>query len=708
MNDEELPKDAEDSVESEETGDLPPPSTWAGRARKGRERAEEDKDVNGMTEEFEGLEDELDELSASFDSLSTGEDAEVGSPEAIAAAEEGGISQADEQEEPPDEFAFEEEPEEVLGELDEDDEGDEPRPLAGGVTVEANTLLLSDAEAAREAAHAGLTKRAKKSSFSHDVTTGSHKVQPVAKAPAVATPASGPADEGSGAPPKRRMGWRFVAAAFVIVSSVAAATAVSFLLFLSDIAEGLNDDGQLAAARAQLDTVDGGAPQTILVLGSDKRSGTPGDPGRSDTAMLLRVDPDKNFLALMSLPRDLEVPIPGYGTDKLNAAYSYGERAKPGDGPVLAIRTIKDYLGIPINHVVNVDFEGFYEAVNAIDCVYIDSDRHYLNTNEGLYGDQLYAEIDVEAGYQKLCGYKALQYVRYRHEDSDLVRGTRQQEFIREARARIPPRELLPVFGTGNELIDIFTKNTSSDINDPGTIVEMMKTFLSVREAPVRQVSIGEITESGGVVATDGQIKSSVEQFLGNDLDDAPAEEPTDPDTKPSGSDGDEKKPTEPKPDPDAGLIDSATAGQQIAAGFKVLDKREADLPIFYPTKIVGTPDAAISAEDSRAAPLAPPEDEKEVYEMYKFVVTNFDPNVGTTYYGISGTNWLEPPILKNESEIRTIDGRDYLLYFEQDELRMVAWQTSKGSYWVTNTLSRALTEDQMLGVATAAQELGQ
>lgn len=703
MSDEEPPNHTEDGAESDDTGDLPPPSTWAGRARKEeQERAEAANVSHGMTEESEGL---------------------------AAADDEAVRSEADEQEDPPDEFEFEKDLDEILAEPDEDeavpskdeaalDEEDpdagadpdeeEARPLASGVTVEANTLLLSDAEAAREAAHAGLTKRAKKSSFSHDVTTGSHRVQPATKAPAIPAAARGEAEEGAGAPPKRRLGWRFVAAAFVIVSSMAAATAVSFLLFLSDIAEGLNDDGQLAAARAQLDTVDGGAPQTILVLGSDKRSGTPGDPGRSDTAMLLRVDPDKNFLALMSLPRDLEVPIPGYGTDKLNAAYSYGEQAKPGDGPVLAIRTIKDYLGIPINHVVNVDFEGFYEAVNAIDCVYIDSDRHYFNSNEGLFGDQLYAEIDVEAGYQKLCGYKALQYVRYRHEDSDLVRGTRQQEFVREARARIPPRELLPLFGTGNELIDIFTKNTSSDINDAGTIVAMMKTFLSVREAPVRQVSIGEITESGGVDATDEQIKSSVNQFLGNDLDEAPAEEPTDPDTKPSESNGDEKKPTEPKPEPDAGLIDSAAAGQQIAAGFKVLDKRDADLPIFYPTKIVGTPDAAISAEDSRAAPLAPPEDEKEVYEMYKFVMTHVDPNVGTTYYGISGTNWLEPPILKNESEIRTIDGRDYLLYFEQDELRMVAWQTSKGSYWVTNTLSRALTEDQMLGVATSARELGQ
>ena len=175
--------------------------------------------------------------------------------------------------------------------------------------------------------------------------------------------------------------------------------------------------------------------------------------------MLLRVepDPDQPFLSLLSLPRDLEVPIPGYGTDKLNAAYSYGEQEKAGGGPELAIRTIKDYMGIDVNHVVNVDFGGFQEAVNAIDCVYIDVDRQYFNSNEGAFGEELYAEIDVPAGYTKLCGYNALSYVRYRHEDNDLVRGARQQDFIREARQRIPPAELLPVFGRGDELIDIFT-----------------------------------------------------------------------------------------------------------------------------------------------------------------------------------------------------------------------------------------------------------
>jgi len=684
MTDEELPENADS--ETADTGDLPPPSTFAGRARKEREGAE------GEHEE---------------------------------------VSDADEQEDPPDEFAFEEDsdddlepgsdPETEAESADEPGEGSDPSvaampdaeeapaeaptPAVTGMTIEADTLTLSDVEAAREAAHAGLTKRAQKSSFSHEVTTSSHKVEPAKKPEPFVPAATNGNGNGAGDPPKRRTGWRFVAAAFVIVSSMAAATAVSFLLFLSDIANGLNDES-LASARSQLASVEGGDPQTILILGSDKRTGTEGDPGRSDTAMLLRVepDPDQPFLSVLSLPRDLEVPIPGYGPDKLNAAYSIGEQEKPGGGPELAIQTIKEYMGIDINHVVNVDFGGFQEAVNAIDCVYIDVDRHYEHSNEGLFGEQLYAEIDVEAGYQKLCGFNALQYVRYRHEDNDLVRGARQQDFVREARQRIPPAELLPVFGRGDELIDIFTKNTASDINDASTIVEMLKAFAAVREAPVRQVSIGEIQDDGGVEASEEQVEVARNQFLGNDLDNAPVE--PEPEPEPDEKDND-PKPDAPQEPAGPTLIPSADTGQQIAAGFeKFMDSKETDLPIFYPSEIIQNEATRLDTEESRAAALPGPND-KTIYYMYKYVIP-FQEDFGLSYYGLSGTNWGDPPILKNPSEYRTIDGREYMLFYERDRLRLVGWQTNKGSYWVNNTLTQTLSEDEMLAIATSTQELGE
>ena len=209
--------------------------------------------------------------------------------------------------------------------------------------------------------------------------------------------------------------WRFLLATVIIVFSFAGATSASIIHFVDDIAADIKTP-TLDLSDKLLPKSNGG-PQTIAILGSDQRTGggaAGGDPGRSDTTMLLRLDPDSGQIALMSIPRDLKVEIPGVGTDKLNAAYSYG-------GAELTIKTIKSMTGLDINHVINIDFQGFAEAIDAIGCVFIDVDRKYYHSNEGLPAELQYAEIDIDAGYQKLCGPDALEYARYRHTDTDLV-----------------------------------------------------------------------------------------------------------------------------------------------------------------------------------------------------------------------------------------------------------------------------------------------
>ncbi len=102
-------------------------------------------------------------------------------------------------------------------------------------------------------------------------------------------------------------------------------------------------------------------------------------------------------------------------------------------GTRLTVKMIQKTLpGIEINHVVNTNFKGFQALVNKVDCVYVDIDRRYFNDNAIAY-----ATIDVKPGYQKMCGSRALDYVRFRHEDTDLVRGARQQDFIRQARSQV-------------------------------------------------------------------------------------------------------------------------------------------------------------------------------------------------------------------------------------------------------------------------------
>jgi LCP family protein required for cell wall assembly len=650
--------------------------------------------------------------------------------------------------EPPDDHAGEHEiPEEVppatwagrqwsgLPDADEPDEGegeqDEPAADAGqdeadadeagpdeakadaddadtGKTIEADTPSLADQEEAREAAMAGLKARTAEHARKRGITPAEPPADTTPKPepepePAQAAKAAGmeaAADE-DGKPPRRNLWTRFVAASFLIVASMATATAVSLLVYLTDIAKGL---GGLEDLAGQLDNVEGSnKAQNFLIMGSDVRQGETGK-GRSDTTILLRVDPKAGAISMLSIPRDLKVNIPdGVGVDKFNAAYSYG-------GPKLTLRVVKQLTGnqIPIHHAVNVDFRGFADAVNSIGCVYIDVDRHYFVPVEAEY-----SEIDVEAGYQRLCGLKALQYVRYRQGDSDIVRSARQQDFLREARQKVPPDRLLD---DREELIDIFTDHTTSDIEDVATLVGLFKLMLNARGAQINQVhfpaEFGD-PESGYVTAGDDAIQSAVDDFLGGQ---GTSGEPQGrkPSGKGEGKGGDSRKregdkeqaekPQEEQP-PAPTMIDSAYSGEQYAA---VVDGKEIKFPVLYPTRLL--PGSTIT-DDSRWFRIDGPGD--DIYRGYKFVVTvptvDIGPGVGyqTAWYGLSGTSWRNPPILANPSETRKINGREYLLFYDADRLRLVGWKTNKGAYWVSNSLGQLLSEEQMLAVANNVAEYG-
>ena len=315
-------------------------------------------------------------------------------------------------------------------------------------------------------------------------------------------------------PPKpKRYWWRFTLASFVIIAASAAATAAALLLYVDSIADALSHNNVLQNKVQQfLSQTNGGEPENILILGSDKRASEPEDPGRSDTTILLRLDPDQNAIALMSIPRDLKVEIPGVGTDKFNAAYAYG-------GPKLTLQVVKELTGLPINHVVNVDYLGFVRAVDAIGCVYVDVDRRYYHSNVGLPVSEQYSEINVKPGYQLLCGKKALQYVRYRHTDTDLVRAARQQDFLSDARQRVPVADLVL---DQNELIDIFTEYTTSDISDAETMLQVLKLFVASRNATINEVHFPAELGPSFVYASPEMIEEAVDKFLGSEASGGP------------------------------------------------------------------------------------------------------------------------------------------------------------------------------------------
>ena len=127
--------------------------------------------------------------------------------------------------------------------------------------------------------------------------------------------------------------------------------------------------------------------------------------------MLVRLDPSKKATALMSFPRDLKVEIPGVGTDKINAAFSFG-------GPKLTVKTVKKLTGLRINHVDKRRLPRLPQGGRP-HRLRLHRRRPALLQRE----PRRTPRSTSKPGYRKLCGYEALEYVRFRHEDNDLVRG---------------------------------------------------------------------------------------------------------------------------------------------------------------------------------------------------------------------------------------------------------------------------------------------
>jgi polyisoprenyl-teichoic acid--peptidoglycan teichoic acid transferase len=522
----------------------------------------------------------------------------------------------------------------------------------------------------------------------------------------VEQPFKKPPPSGDGTPPPKpkRYWWRFTLASLMIVAVTATATATSILLYVGSIADALSHNDVLKDKVDRiLANTQGGDPQNILILGSDKRASEPEDPGRSDTTMLLRLDPNNDAIALMSIPRDLKVEIPGVGTDKFSSAFAYG-------GPKLTLQVVKELTGLPIHHVVNVDYLGFVRAVYAIGCVYVDVDRRYYHSNVGVPPSEQYSEINVQPGYQLMCGKRALEYVRFRHTDTDLVRAARQQDFLSAARARVPISDL--VLGT-NDLIEIFTEYTTSDISDKETMLEVMKLFIASRNATINEVDFPAELGPSFVYSTPEAIAGAVDQFLGIEASGGPRGSLEDADgrsKKDKGGKGKQrhkqKKPKlKPKPPGDDGLAPAAEAGQAEA---KIVARKVSHgFPVFYPTRL---PPGAAFEETNPELHIVDPrvyhfkDTDGDRHGAYRMVLTLELPD-GVHYFGVQGIQgWSDPPILSGPSITETIRDREYEIFLDGDRIRLIAWHRGDNTYWVANSLLRVLTNDQMIGIARSAK----
>lgn len=204
----------------------------------------------------------------------------------------------------------------------------------------------------------------------------------------------------------------------------------------------------------------------VLLLGIDARKGE--TMARTDSIIMASIDPKTKQIALLSIPRDTRVRIPGYGWDKINSASVYG-------GPELTTKVVSDLLGISLKYYVMTNFSGFKDIVDTLGGVTIDVEQNMYHDDITDIGN----EINLRKGLQRLDGDKALQYVRYRdYLQGDIDRTKHQQVFLMAlAREMLQPSTIpkLP------KLIPEINKYVKTNLNT-SDMVKMASTLKSVDE----------------------------------------------------------------------------------------------------------------------------------------------------------------------------------------------------------------------------------
>lgn len=257
------------------------------------------------------------------------------------------------------------------------------------------------------------------------------------------------------------------------------------------IAEGetiVLDDGRSIV----LEPWDGSSRWTILLMGLDRRPGETGLTYRTDTMILVSVDPITQQIGMLSIPRDLYVEVPNYNQlQRVNTPMVLGELQQPGSGPALAMQTVQYNLGIRVHDYVLVDFQAVIGLIDLIGGIEIDvpygiSDPRYPSMNYG------YDPFYISAGLQQLDGATALKYARTRHGDSDFRRAERQQAVIQAVRDKILQFDMLPqLIASAPSLLRTFENNFYTSMS----IDQMIQLAWYLKDIPPDNLSTGVISQ---------------------------------------------------------------------------------------------------------------------------------------------------------------------------------------------------------------------
>jgi LCP family protein required for cell wall assembly len=587
----------------------------------------------------------------------------------------------------------------------------------------------------------------------------------------------------------RLLGW----AAFVVGMVAVGLVGGAYLYVHESVAAVAPRSATLKKAAEVLDVPLPGQPATALVIGYDRRASDGKDaPSRSDTLMLVRADPGGKAISLLSLPRDLSVPIhcPGRQpfTSKINSAFVYcGEQG--------ALETVRSFTGLPINYIITVNFRGFRQLVDKLGGVWMDIDRRYYNDHSGPTG---YAKIDLQPGYQRLTGLRALDFVRFRHTDSDFYRNARQQLFVRALKDQVESSfslvklpQVIKVVTSNVEVGQGGGKNVSAT-----TVAQYAALAYSLPPGHIFQVRLEGLEGFSDLTTASENVQRAVAEFTNPDV-----ESPKKATAVALGEKVKRKAPSASQTTvtvlngngvtgsassasyllsqrgyqmvlPPNGIpanapsfdffrtvvfFDPAATGARQAAAklaglFGSADVKRMTVPIrqlangamlasvvgqtFHgrlapapidktpqrqPAQVVPGTGAAIDLlrEEQRGTPfplMVPTvversswiDSERPIRSYYFDRKHSRDKTIRLTYklggrneyWGVQQTDWDDAPVLRGKSAVRTIKGRRYELHYNGPHLHIVVLRTSRGTYWVVNTLLDRLSNETMLAIA--------
>jgi LCP family protein required for cell wall assembly len=504
-----------------------------------------------------------------------------------------------------------------------------------------------------------------------------------------ATPAGGPSP-GPGDPApveirRRRTWWRVALGCLIVLLASAATSAVFVSGEVRTLRDALSQNQSLDLAPGTLASAGFGDPETILLVGNDQRNHTTTTPvlPHSNEMLLVRFDPSKPYISMMSIPRELEVTIrPPHSpavTTRLNYAYTAG-------GIPLLVSTIRQVTGVAVNHVVVIDFNQFKRAIDQMGCVYSTVDRRYYHVN--VPGGPQYQEINLQPGYQRMCGEQALEFVSYRHDDTSLVRDARDQSFLLDVKKQYGPT-LVSNVHTFEQIFGRLVQ-TDSGLHSTGGILDLIGTLISSSSLRVRQVQFQVNLQPAGATpcacdtASPQQIGASVHSFL---------------------------------------FGSSAPPKQRTAAVAKAVHHRQppASLPL------VPTAPAAVALARSHGARLSFPLEFPRVqdrggsviaaslrnYLLYPSPRTTYESYAAVfsagqlgQYYDVQGSQWTTAPQFASPDQSVQVGGRTYELYYQGQHLQTVAWFEHGAVYWIHNSLLDSLGNGEMLAMAEQTMPL--